>query len=56
MRNLKRECLTCPDRKQSLTKCFNECAYPVDILMDIELQRNIKAKKEKDNGATDRSR
>lgn len=47
MRNLCKECLNCQDRKNTITKCFNECAYPVDILMAVELKRNRKKRKRK---------
>lgn len=46
MRNLCKECETCPDNKNSMRQCFEECGYPLDILMEKERKRNSRKRKQ----------
>lgn len=39
IRNICNGCKDCPDNKQSLTDCFDDCAWPVVVLHRIEYQR-----------------
>lgn len=49
MRNLCKECETCPDRTNSMRQCFEECGYPLDILMEKERERNSRKGKQVEN-------
>ena len=47
-RNLCDDCKECEDNDKSITYCFDVCGVPIDILHDIERERN--AKKSEDKG------
>ena len=55
-RNLCDKCYSCEDRDRfSLTDCFMECGYPVDLLSDIEAKRreNDQRRDQKDHHGND---
>lgn len=38
-RNLSDSCKDCPDNRQPMCHCFDECIHPIDILYEYEHKR-----------------
>lgn len=41
-RNISADCVGCQFRYQSLQECWDICDVPDNVLLEIELERNIK--------------
>lgn len=48
-RNLSDSCKDCPDNRQPMCHCFDECIHPLDVLYDYEHERYQKAKEAADD-------
>lgn len=44
IRNLSDSCKKCPDNRQPICHCFDECIYPIEILYEFEDKRYQEAK------------